>query len=142
MSIVFSCLTTFHLQSNVVDMKENISKLPHHHGKEDNVSSIKEQLENVGNFQIIAEVFKQLGDSTRIRIFWMLCHREECVLNISSMLNMSSPAISHHLRPLKSSGLIVSRREGKEVYYKAADNEQSWLLHMMIEKVMEIACPK
>ena len=41
---------------------------------------------------------------------------EECVLNISAMLEMSSPAVSHHLRPLKNSGLIVSRREGKEVY--------------------------
>lgn len=118
------------------------SNLPHHHGKEDNVSNIQKQLDNIENFQIISEVFKQLGDSTRIRIFWMLCHREECVLNISSMLKMSSPAICHHLRPLKNSGLIVCRREGKEVYYKAAETEQSWLLHMMIEKVMEIACPR
>ena len=45
------------------------------------------------------------------------------------------------LRLLRSSGLIVSRREGKEVYYHAADTEQSQLLHQMIERVMEISCP-
>ena len=68
--------------------------------------------------------------------------RKNVYLNISVMLGMSSPAVSHHLRPLKNSGLIVSRREGKEVYYHAADNEQSRLLHQMIEQVMEITCPR
>ena len=88
----------------------------------------------------MADVFKQLGDSTRLRIFWILCHCEECVLNIAALLNMSSPAVSHHLRPLKNSGLITSRREGKEVYYRAADTEQTRLLHDMMEKVMQITC--
>ena len=54
---------------------------------------------------------------------------------------MSSPAVSHHLRQLKSGGLIVSRREGKEVYYKAADTPQAQLLHHMIEELVEITCP-
>ena len=57
------------------------------------------------------------------------------------MLEMSSPAVSHHLRLLRSSGLIVSSREGKEVYYRAADSQESRLLHEMIEQIMEIACP-
>ena len=43
------------------------------------------------------------------------------------MMEMSSPAVSHHLRPLRNRGLIVSRRVGKEVYYRAADTEQSRL---------------
>ena len=79
--------------------------------------------------------------SSRVRIFWLLCHCEECVINLSSIVGMSSPAVSHHLRQLKNSGLIVSRREGKEVYYRAADTEQAQLLHHMIEKMVEIACP-
>ena len=54
---------------------------------------------------------------------------------------MTSPAVSHHLRQLKSSGLILSRRGGKEVYYRAADTEQAQLLHHMIEDLVEIACP-
>ena len=115
-------------------------KLPHSHGEDEKITLIREQLTHVEDFQIVSEVFKQLGDTTRVRIFWLLCHCEECVLNISAMLAMSSPAVSHHLRPLKSSGLIVSRRAGKEVYYRAADNEQSRLLHQMIEQVMEITC--
>ncbi len=117
-------------------------KLPHHHGEGADNAFLQAQLDRVDYFQIVAEVFKQLGDTTRIRIFWLLCHCEECVLNISAMMKMSSPAVSHHLRPLKNSGLIVSRREGKEVYYRAADTEQSRLLHQMIERVMEIACPE
>ena len=116
--------------------------LPHHHSEQQNIAYIRKQLSCVDDFQIVADIFRQLGDTTRIRIFWLLCHCEECVLNISAMLSMSSPAVSHHLRPLKNSGLIVSRREGKEVYYRAANTEQSQLLHQMIEQVMEIACPK
>ena len=116
-------------------------ELPHHHGEGQETAMMLEQLHRVGNFQIAADIFKQLGDTTRIRIFWLLCHFEECVINISAMMEMSSPAVSHHLRPLKNSGLIVSRRDGKEVYYRAADTPQSRLLHKMIEEVMEIACP-
>ncbi|MCI9065296.1 MAG: helix-turn-helix transcriptional regulator [Lachnospiraceae bacterium] len=116
-------------------------ELPHHHG-ERNISSLQTQLDNINDFQAVAEIFKQLGDTTRIRIFWLLCHCEECVINIAAILDMSSPAVSHHLRPLRSSGLIVSRREGKEVYYQVADTSRSRLLHQMIEQVMEIACPK
>ncbi len=117
-------------------------KLPHQHGEGQQTVLIQKQLDHVDYFQTVAEVFKQLGDTTRIRIFWLLCHQEECVLNISALLHMSSPAVSHHLRPLKNSGLIVCRREGKEVYYRAADTPQGRLLHQMIEQVMEITCPQ
>ncbi len=120
----------------------NNIKLPHSHGEGPETEKIQEQINRVSHFQVVADIFRQLDDTTRIRIFWLLCHREECVINISAMLEMSSPAVSHHLRPLKNSGLIVSRREGKEVYYHAADTPQSRLLHQMIEQVMEIACPQ
>lgn len=120
----------------------NFTGLPHHHGEAQEITMIQEQITRVGNFQIVADIFKQLCDTTRIRIFWLLCHCEECVINISALLEMSSPAVSHHLRPLKNSGLIVCRREGKEVYYRASDTPQSQLLHQMIEQVMEISCPE
>ena len=116
--------------------------MPHRHGEGRETALMQEQLDRVDHFQTVAEVFRQLDDTTRIRIFWLLCHCEECVLNISAMMKMSSPAVSHHLRSLKNTGLIVSRREGKEVYYRAADTEQSRLLHQMIERIMEITCPK
>ena len=114
-------------------------KLPHDHGQP--MERELEQMPSVDDFQTVADIFKQLGDGSRIRIFWLLCHCEECVINLSSIVGMSSPAVSHHLRQLKNSGLIVSRREGKEVYYRAADTEQAQLLHHMIEKMVEIACP-
>ena len=113
--------------------------LPHDHGQA--MEQELEHMPSVDNFQTVADIFKQLGDVSRIRVFWLLCHCEECVINLSSMVDMSSPAVSHHLRQLKAGGLIVSRREGKEVYYKAADTARAQLLHHMIEHLVEITCP-
>lgn len=119
------------------------ASLPHDHGEEPmSTAAIRALLTRVESFQTLADIFRQLGDPTRLRIFWLLCHCEECVVNIAAMMDMSSPAVSHHLRALRDSGLIVSRREGKEVHYRAADSAQSQLLHHMIEQVMEIACPE
>lgn len=120
-------------------MSEN--KLPHQHGNSQDTELIIQKISKIENFQTVADAFKMLGDSSRIRIFWLLCHCEECVTNISALVEMSSPAVSHHLRQLKSGGLIVSRRDGKEVYYKASDTEESHLLHVMIEKILQITCP-
>ena len=115
------------------------TKLPHDHGQ-----PIEQKLGGLPSpegFQMVADLYKQQGDPTRLRIFWLLCHCEECVINISSLVGMNSPAVSHHLKQLKAGGLIVSRREGKEVYYKAADTRQVQLLHGMIEALMAITCP-
>lgn len=114
--------------------------LPHDHGGVfDHGSGAVPSMEE---FAMVADVFKKLDDPSRLKIFWLLCHCEECVINLSSLMDMSSPAVSHHLNKLRSSGLIVSRREGKEVYYKAADTAQSRALHETIERIMEITCPK
>ena len=117
--------------------------LPHDHGEEQNhTAAMRELLRGEAHFQSVADIFRQLGDPSRIRIFWLLCHCEECVVNIADMVEMSSPAVSHHLRVLKDSGLLSSRRDGREVYYRAADTTQSRLLHEMIEQVMDVACPR
>ena len=113
--------------------------LPHDHGQQ--IEREFDHMPQIDQFELVADIYKQLGDSSRLRIFWLLCHCEECVINLSALMSMSSPAVSHHLKQLKSSGLIVSRREGKEVYYTAADTEQVKLLHRVIEKLVEIACP-
>ena len=116
-----------------------MASLPHDHGPCSR--HFLEHMPNNEEFLLISDVFKQLADPTRVRIFWLLCHCEECVINLSAMMQMSSPAVSHHLKQLRAAGLIVSRRDGKEVYYKAADILQSNLLHHMIEEVVAITCP-
>ena len=95
----------------------------------------------VKKFEAVSRIFRQLENPTRLRIFWYLCHRAECVADIAQLLGMSSPAVSHHLRELKNCGLIVSTRSGKEVYYKAATTAAAQALHHMVEQVMQIACP-
>lgn len=97
--------------------------LPHRHNQ--SMSQLMSHLPNIEEFQTTADIFKQLSDPTRIRIFWILCHCEECVINIASMMEMSSPAVAHHLRLLRSSGLIESRRDGKETYYRAVDSKKN-----------------
>ena len=109
---------------------------------DERVTQLREQLPGENEIAGVSEAMKQLGDPSRLRIFWLLCHCEECVLNIAAIVNMSSPAVSHHLRLLKSSGLIVSRREGKEMYYRTADTELAQMLHHMIEKIGRITCPE
>lgn len=116
-------------------------RLPHDHNEKD-LERMTEGLSKEGDFEAAAEVFRHLADPTRIKIFWLLCHYEECVINIAAIIGMSSPAVSHHLRQLKSSGLITSRREGKEVYYKAVDSQQTRLLHEAIEEMLQITCPR
>lgn len=115
--------------------------LPHNHGNISKSEQIIARIANTENFQTVAEYFKQLSDGNRLRIFLLLCHCEECVINISALMNMSSPAVSHHLKQLKTIGLIISHREGKEMYYKASDTPEVQLLHKAIEKMMQITCP-
>ena len=120
-------------------MSENY--LPHDHSG-GAMLRLQESVETIGGFQTVADIFKLLSDSSRVRIFWLLCHCEECVANISALVDMSSPAVSHHLRQLREAGLITSRRDGREVYYKAADTIEAQLLHKVTERVMEISCPR
>ena len=114
-------------------------KLPHDHGCIP--KGLQIGMPKGEQFELAAEVFKMMSDGTRIQVFWLLCHCEECVVNISALLDMSSPAVFHHLKLLKTSGLVVSRREGKEVYYTAAQTKRAQVLHEMIERIQELSCP-
>ncbi len=122
-------------------MSENNSKrLPHDHngGAEDILCSMPD----LTTVCTVAMAMKQLGDPSRLRIFWLLCHCEECVINIAAATNMTSPAVSHHLRLLKSAGLIISERHGKEMYYKASSIPIAEKLHHIIEELAMISCPE
>lgn len=114
-------------------------KLPHDHGthSEEILNSFPD--DNV--IHAVADALKQLGDPSRLRIFWLLCHAEECVANIAAAVDMTSPAVSHHLKQLKSANLITSKRSGKEMNYRAADTPLVKYLHLTMEEVGEITCP-
>ena len=114
--------------------------LPHDHHHES--EHLTEAIPSLEDFQIVSGLFKQLSDQSRVKIFWLLCHTEECVLNIAAMVDMSSPAVAHHLKLLRQAGLIEGRKDGKEVYYKATTTPEAQALHVMIEQLMEISCPE
>lgn len=116
--------------------------LPHRHGSSESLSRLESCMQEVESFQAVAGLCRLLSDAGRVRIFWLLCHCEECVIDLSALVGMTPPAVSHHLRLLRESGLVTARRAGKEVYYRAAEGEQAQLLHRMIERTMAISCPE
>ena len=76
----------------------------------------------------LAELFKVFGDSTRIRILFVLFGSEVCVCDLARVLNMTQSAISHQLRILKQNKLVKSRREGKSIFYSLADGHVSTII--------------
>jgi ArsR family transcriptional regulator, lead/cadmium/zinc/bismuth-responsive transcriptional repressor len=67
------------------------------------------------------EIYKVLGDQTRVRLLYALAQRELCVCDLSAVLGMTQSAISHQLRVLRGARLVKFRKEGKVVYYALAD---------------------
>lgn len=70
----------------------------------------------------LSDLFKVFGDSTRLKILFVLFEEEVCVCDLAELLNMTQSAISHQLKVLKQSKLVGSRREGKSVFYSLADD--------------------
>jgi len=85
----------------------------------------------------VADVFKVLSDSTRLRILLALEKEELCVCKISSNLGMSISAISHQLKVLRQSRLVKGRRDGKNIYYSLDDDHVKKILGITLEHVME-----
>lgn len=84
-----------------------------------------------------AELLKIFGDSTRIRIIFVLCRQELCVCDIAKLLNMTQSAISHQLKVLKEARLVSSRREGKTIFYSLCDEHVKTIFYQAMEHVME-----
>jgi len=85
----------------------------------------------------LAELFKVFGDSTRIKILYVLFESEMCVCDIAQLLNMTQSAISHQLRVLKQNHLVKYRREGKTVFYSLADDHVRSIMDQGLEHVEE-----
>ena len=85
----------------------------------------------------LAELFKVFGDSTRIRILFVLFEAEVCVCDLAKALNMTQSAISHQLRILKQNKLVKSRREGKSIFYSLADDHVRTIINQGREHIEE-----
>ncbi|MFI5359289.1 MAG: ArsR/SmtB family transcription factor [Halanaerobiales bacterium] len=85
----------------------------------------------------LAELFKTMGDPTRIKILYALKDRELCVCDLSELLGMSSSAISHQLRILRNTKLVKFRRDGRSVYYSLDDEHVLSLFCQGLQHVTE-----
>ena len=85
----------------------------------------------------LAELFKVFGDSTRIRILFVLFEAEVCVCDLAKVLNMTQSAISHQLRILKQNKLVKSRREGKSIFYSLADDHVRTIINQGRDHIEE-----
>ena len=85
----------------------------------------------------LSELFKVFGDSTRIRILFVLFEAEVCVCDLAEALGMTQSAVSHQLRILKQSKLVKSRREGKSIFYSLADGHVRTIINQGLEHIEE-----
>ena len=85
----------------------------------------------------LSEFYKVFGDSTRIKVLYLLVNRELCVNDIANELAMTPSSISHQLRVLKQHRLVKFRRDGKTVYYSLADEHVETILNQGLEHIEE-----
>ncbi len=85
----------------------------------------------------LAELFKVLGDPTRVRILQALHCQRLCVCDIAETLHMTQSAISHQLRILRQARLVQPEREGRSIYYTLDDDHVNQVFEQGLEHVME-----
>ena len=107
------------------------------HTHKDVIEKVQEHMPAPEELQSLAEFFKVFGDSTRIRILYVLFQSEMCVCDLAQTLNMTQSAISHQLRVLKQAKLVKFRREGKTVFYSLADDHVRTMINQGIEHIKE-----
>ncbi|MGW8114919.1 ArsR/SmtB family transcription factor [Caproicibacterium sp. NSD3] len=107
------------------------------HVHQDIVDRVNRVMPDEDTLYNLSELFKIFGDSTRIKILYVLFESEMCVCDIAQLLQMTQSAISHQLRALKQSRLVSSRREGKTVFYALADSHVRTILDQGMEHVSE-----
>jgi ArsR family transcriptional regulator len=85
------------------------------------VSAAKDKLPQANTLTSLARMFQAFGDCNRLKIMLAVQDQELCVCELGELLEMSAPAVSHHLRRLKDLSLVRTRREGKLVFYSLDD---------------------
>ena len=101
------------------------------------LQTVAEKLPPEEHLLDLAELFKIFGDTTRIRILFVLFEAELCVCDLAEALHMTQSAISHQLAILKRARLVKSRREGKSVFYSLADEHVRLIIAQGMEHVEE-----
>ena len=107
------------------------------HAHADTVERVRGKMPNEEQLTDLSELFRVFGDSTRIRILYALHESELCVCDLASLLGMTVSAISHQLRILRAANLVESRREGKAVFYRLADDHVHTVLGQGMEHILE-----
>ncbi len=107
------------------------------HAHEDVVEKVRQELPGEDTLYDLTELFRIFGDSTRVRILYVLFEAEMCVCDIAALLGMTQSAISHQLRALKNARLVKARREGKTVFYSLADDHVKTIINQGLEHVQE-----
>ncbi|AYD41387.1 ArsR family transcriptional regulator [Clostridium fermenticellae] len=102
---------------------------------EDCIKCVRDNMLEEETFLKLSDLFKVLGDNTRIKIIYALFKKELCVCDIAQVLSMSQSSISHQLRILKSAHLVKFRREGKVVYYSLDDEHIFQLFNAGLEHI-------
>lgn len=98
---------------------------------------INDKVPTIEKLYDLAELFKIFGDSTRIRILFVLFEHEVNVTDLTEALEMTQSAVSHQLKILKQSKLIKSRREGKQMFYSLADEHVATIIKMGLDHIEE-----
>ena len=85
----------------------------------------------------LSELFKIFGDSTRMKILFVLFESEACTCDLAEILKMTPSAISHQLKALQRAKLVKSRRDGRSVYYSFADDHVRTIIKQGMEHIEE-----
>lgn len=101
------------------------------------IERVERDMPDIDTLYELSELYRVFGDSTRIRILYVLFESEVCVCDIANVLNMTVSAISHQLRVLKSAGLVKFRRDGKTCFYSLADDHVKTIIAQGIEHITE-----
>ena len=101
------------------------------------IERVKSRLPGEDTLFALADLYKLFGDSTRLRILYVLFDAELCVCDIAALLGMTVSAISHQLRLLKQAALVKYRKSGKSVLYSLADSHVQTILAQGMEHITE-----
>lgn len=119
------------------NQKDFVEKCDFIHAHEDIVCNVRAMMPEEEQLYDLAELYKVFGDSTRIKILYVLFEAEMCVCDIAQLLNMTQSAISHQLRVLKQFKLVKNRRDGKTVFYSLADDHVRTIIDQGMEHLTE-----